>query len=672
MIVTRNNHTGSTNRKKAKSPMSPSYSCFRTCIKSPWRLIEIYKSSPGVQTLTKWLFSVSMSVFLLCIIPLSFYNYDQNSAKEEYYNLLRTIHRIFIGWTTLLAISPWIVTICSFIAGLSLARQCIMRNVESVVAKAAAAASTSDNRDNGNILPLIIKKSFDILKRPDLRKTIYVIGLSLITMSIVSVQTNLHMLYPSWFWNPFLLGYNVYWPSSIADATAGICVDKELNETKDGVISIQKHFRRGNHMPLCLSETSWRSLSTDVISPKREDDVKAVLDGIRFLKKDTSGIAFGIMSRDTINAIKPLRQNVEGLLPYTSNLAVVVFENDSDDGTREAFYKWSEEVKGHYIVEIIECEDSPGCKFNQMHRDFEKDIPYEKTSAIGRMGEFRQRLVDHVVDDSKYTNYSHYLVLDIDLSVSISPLGILHSIGKLPNEAVASSGRQARPGSLGSLAPPYDFSAFVAYESPTNKRLIKLNERFCALKPEGYRWRNECRAVSVAQFMMIQGGDKLNNGEPYLVNSAFNGAVLYPIQLLRESKAKYDGGNDGQRCEHIGFNLSLNRPMFINPKWDMHLHPHLMGGPSGKRAMRTVNGILKSPTIAPILVGQNMVSMMIFIYCIITLTVLILFPLWLCVSRSVPTVKEMELLLNPHLKKKIKGSEHEFEKNSLLLSHQED
>lgn len=194
--------------------------------------------------------------------------------------------------------------------------------------------------------------------------------------------------------------------------------------------------------------------------------------------------------------------------------------------------------------------------------------------------------------------------------------------------------------------------------------MINLKNRFCELKPEGYRWRNECRALSVTQFMMIEIGDKLNDGEPYLVDSAFNGAAIYPIDLIRESKAHYDEGIDGQRCEHIGFNLSLKRPMYINPKWDMHLHPHLMAGPSGKRAMRTVGDILKSPILGPIVVGQSMVSMIIFVYCVITLTMVITYPLWVCMSRSTmkgsekiskrigsksPSMKEMASLLNPIL-----------------------
>jgi hypothetical protein len=672
----RNNTFSGNNRKYVKSTptnatTSTKGSYLRTCMKIPSTLVNIYKDSRGLRSLIRWLFSISLSLFLLCAIPLSFYT--PRSRLNEHINLFRTLKEVFVGWGPLLAISPWCVIVASSITGFSLARECHLSNMADTDVKMFPVSETSDSSMSypSRILTQNhLTRTIDLLKRPGLRKLFYILGLSLSICLAISIQTNLHMMYPSWFWNPFLLGYNVYWPKSIAAATEGMCIERELSQLSlvDSTTEFGRQMLKGHkNYPLCLSEKSWKSLSTDAISSRDEKDVAAVMNGIRYLKNESGGIAFSVMSRDTINAITALRANVEGFLDFTSNVSVVVFENDSSDGTREAFLEWSKEVEGKYIVDVVECEDHPGCKFDESHRDFEKGIPYERTSAIGRMGEFRQRLVDHILKEPKYENYSHFIVLDIDLSVSISPFGILHSLGKLPNDAVASSGRQPRPGAFGSLKPPYDFSAFVAHETEKNKRMLKLNERFCALEPEGYRWRNVCRAVSVTQFMMIEIGDKLNNGEPYLVDSAFNGAVIYPIELVRKSKAKYDAGKDGQRCEHIGFNLSLKKTMYINPRWNMNLHPHLMGGPSGKRALRTVSDIMLSPIVGPVVFCQSMFSMIVCIYCIMTLVMLIVYPLWVYISRSAifhpvksskksvrersksPSMREIEFLLNPNL-----------------------
>ena len=46
---------------------------------------------------------------------------------------------------------------------------------------------------------------------------------------------------------------------------------------------------------------------------------------------------------------------------------------------------------------------------------------------------------------------AHLLVMDVDLGVSISPLGVLHTLGVRPLAAVAASGRWAKATSIGSL-----------------------------------------------------------------------------------------------------------------------------------------------------------------------------------------------------------------------------
>ena len=46
---------------------------------------------------------------------------------------------------------------------------------------------------------------------------------------------------------------------------------------------------------------------------------------------------------------------------------------------------------------------------------------------------------------------AHLLVMDVDLGVSISPLGVLHTLGVRPLAAVAASGRSPKPTSVGSL-----------------------------------------------------------------------------------------------------------------------------------------------------------------------------------------------------------------------------
>jgi len=244
-------------------------------------------------------------------------------------------------------------------------------------------------------------------------------------------------------------------------------------------------------------------------------------------------------------------------------------------------------------------------------------------SGVGKLGEFRQIVLEYIMGKEQYNDFSHMIVLDVDLGTSISPLGMLHTMG-LENgiaqeHVVATSSSQVWPGTLGSIIPPYDLSAFRPKENKNNEKVRTMHENFCNLMPAGDRWRNMCEACSPMQLFMIQSANDITNHheQPYEVVSAFNGLTAYPMKLIRErgSKARYDAGDDGQRCEHVGFNLSLQRPMYVNPKWSMNLKPEKPGGPTGWRAIKTlVYAVLGRPNVMICLVTGNVLFFYVVVY----------------------------------------------------------
>lgn len=422
------------------------------------------------------------------------------------------------------------------------------------------------------------------------------------------------LIFPSWIWHPVLWGrYNVYWPSKLAPAMQGLCVDYSLDEGKNG------------RLPLCLTNENWDTLSTGVLSSRSQADVEAVLGGIAYGKQQSGGIVISVLARDVVEFIAPLRQNVESLVPFFSNVSVVVFENDSMDGSREAFKRWKSVVKG-YEVDLIECADAVDCKFGKTHRDDVGDFSH--SSAIGDMHKYRQRVVEYVLGNPTYHDFSHMIVLDIDLGVSMSPLGVLHTLGSLPNNPVASVGRQPWPTAFGSLITPYDFSAFRPYVTKKNERIVEAHEAFCNLMPAGDRWRNECGAMSPFQMIEVLAHDRAK-ATFVRVESAFNGAVMYPLQLIRDSKAEYDAGDDGQRCEHVGFHQSLKKPMYMNHKWDMHLSPIIPGGPNGSRAEKTAARVAFTPWLSGVLQVIHVGATSIFVWSSMSFGAFIFFPLLL-------------------------------------------
>jgi hypothetical protein len=403
------------------------------------------------------------------------------------------------------------------------------------------------------------------------------------------------------------IGNNSKDPSSSFLNPAALAAEEELQQQQQ---------------PLCLSRESWRALSSGGLSSSNPSDVEAVFQGIRYARNASGGLVVNVMARDTVDSVQSLRENVEALVPFfgPNKLAVVVFENDSTDGTREAFKAWASEVRGKYTVDVMECEEAPNCQFGLSHRyDSTEATQFKTSSAIGRMADFRQRMVDYILANPFYEDFSHMLIMDMDLKVSMSPFGILSSLGELPNETVASSGRQTWPGSLGTLTPPYDFSAYRAIETPENHNLLSLHYKFCNLLPKGDRWHNMCDAASSMQLMMVLADDRSGNG-PYKVASAFNGAVLYPIPLVRETRTRYDTGDDGQRCEHIGFNLGLQRPVYVNPKWTFNINPVNPGGPTGLRSLKGLSLVLLNPRLSMIIFLQHVGCMSVFVFSVMILS----------------------------------------------------
>ena len=417
--------------------------------------------------------------------------------------------------------------------------------------------------------------------------------ISLVIFQCLSSQTLLQMAIPSLLWNPAIWGsYRIYLPNNIAPSEAGGCFSKiDRDNMRDA--------------PLCLGENQWQELSCGTLSSYNPEDVGTVIKGLEYLQTQSGGLIINALARNVVNSLPALRQNIEGLLPFMDgkDLSLVIFENDSNDGTRDAFKQWAqEEAEGQsrYNIDLISCgESNPDCLLNVMDRyENMPSFGNPKASGVGKLGDFRQIVMNHILTTPAYEDYSHMIVLDVDIGTSISPFGLLHTLGLNNAElsqkyVIASASVQVWPGTFGTMTPPYDFSAFRPLPTERNERLRNMHQSFCELMPAGDRWRNMCEATSPMQLMLVQtnNDDIVNHGDqPYQVASAFNGMTIYPLSLIRDrgALAHYDAGDDNQRCEHVGFNLSLQNVMYINPKWKMNLKPNKPGGPTGFLVTKTI------------------------------------------------------------------------------------
>jgi len=301
------------------------------------------------------------------------------------------------------------------------------------------------------------------------------------------------MAFPSLLWNPGawisiglgLSGSRVYLPGDVERSLVGGCFNVDDLAAGSGSFvgigagesssflrsssssSDQLHHQHKSSLPLCLTEQQWQQLSSGTLSSHNPQDVQTVYRGLKYLQNESNGIVINVLARNVVDSIPDLRKNVEGLVPFlggggdggggkkeegegsgkkTTKLSLVVFENDSVDGTREEFIRWADEVNhpttttassssslSRYNVDLITCPPpNTNCKLNIADRNEAYGVYNKTASGVGKLGEFRQLTVDYVM--KHYGTYSHMIVLDVDLGVSISPLGIIHSLGMMMKE----------------------------------------------------------------------------------------------------------------------------------------------------------------------------------------------------------------------------------------------
>ena len=83
---------------------------------------------------------------------------------------------------------------------------------------------------------------------------------------------------------------------------------------------------------------------THTTTSPRTADVENVAEGVNVAQN--GGLIINIMARDTAAGIPAFISNVDALAPFFGGkLSVVIYENDSVDGTRDLIKEWRDKVR---------------------------------------------------------------------------------------------------------------------------------------------------------------------------------------------------------------------------------------------------------------------------------------------------------------------------------------
>lgn len=221
-------------------------------------------------------------------------------------------------------------------------------------------------------------------------------------------------------------------------------------------------------------------------------------------------IILGI-SRDNIYALRNVTRHLENTGSKFADYRVVIYENNSTDGTKEFLKEW--EVKNHKVTILSE------------------DINPRKRSSILFLARARNKYIDYIAD--KFPDFDLLMVLDMDMHFGWDIRGIFDSLAKISQwDAVCANG-------IHEEGKTYDAFAF-------------RNDEF----PLGVEYKNYwTKTINEIQKVYPVGSPLVP------VRSCFGAFALYKRDAI--AGCRYDSVRED--CEHVKFNECLKGKMFMNP-----------------------------------------------------------------------------------------------------------
>lgn len=248
-------------------------------------------------------------------------------------------------------------------------------------------------------------------------------------------------------------------------------------------------------------------------------------------------IVFGMLAKNGIKHMNNMKKKINILGKQFQDYMVLIFENDSNDGTRNALYEW-QAMDSH--VQILTCCDLGTCECKLGSKD-PKSFGYTSSSRSHRMAYFRQRILSTV--QSEYQEWDYFMMLDFDLSGAFYIDGFLTTFHRDDWDAVFANG--------------------IAFIPLPFLHTVPFNYDCFAFDDKTFQQKNQINHFFIANGILRPYVKKM---EWYKAVSGFNGAMIYKISSLQN--ASYTPV-DNLLCEHKYLHYSMQKNgygrIFYNP-----------------------------------------------------------------------------------------------------------
>lgn len=249
-------------------------------------------------------------------------------------------------------------------------------------------------------------------------------------------------------------------------------------------------------------------------------------------------IVFGALARDCAKHLQATIRCLEELGSAFRDYKVVVYENDSTDGTAEMLQKWMRE--NPRVISINEVTEEPTIPAGS------SSVPYPGQSIhrIAKMAAYRNRVLEEV---KKRFEPDYFCFIDIDIE-SFNPQDVMQAIEKAPADwgALFANGQIILDYGSHQCTNPiqYDYYAYVPLGTDpylSGDYAIRLEENLAVAWVEQQR---------------------INRRRYHPCHSAFNGIGIYRWELIKDLEyIAYQTPElkavNASLCEHVPFNYEV-------------------------------------------------------------------------------------------------------------------
>ncbi len=283
-----------------------------------------------------------------------------------------------------------------------------------------------------------------------------------------------------------------------------------------------------------LYQTHFYEDSLNCKKEKLDEFKKQVIKGRQKMSQET--VVFAGLARDLEKELPQTIERIKITAELFKDYRVVVFENDSKDGTRDLLKDWARQDNK---VILVECAGNTECKFGEKSM---YEIGPFSMNRMQKMANFRNYYLKLI--KKRFSHFDYLLVLDMDLDGPWSNDGIAQTIAHGDWDGIFAYGLHSLPGTFATYLTLYDGLAYVGNNSSYQDAATPI---------VNYLKMN---------FLDLRGVQRCDDFIP--VKSSFSGMAIYKMKSIKN--AWY---NASRLCEHVGFHEQMAKgghgKFYINP-----------------------------------------------------------------------------------------------------------